>query len=1212
MRFYKNLSIRGKIMSAVLLIVALELMLAAGSLYFLTTINANTSQIVDVDAEKRKLAGKIRTGLLEVHRAQKNALLFDSRELVEREIARKNRYNVEIRAALTDIDRFIDPQERANLREMHVLLVEFAGIDNRIENMVLERLNAVSNEATQAAAVALSSGSGRAAYNRLAELIDGIVHSAEADMADHRQSSIEYFNTALVVLLGLCAASIIGGLLAGVLSARIISDNLGQVAAATDAIAGGDLQVRVAVDSGDETGRLASSVQQMQTALQKAVLESEARDFVKTGVTRINDAMRGRVQLTDLCASVIAEMASYLSARVGAVFLLNGGGNEPVLEFAAGYAYENKGQCPDCFRIGEGLVGQAALNKAPIRVHDLPADYVKVCSGLGDSCPTCITIAPLIFEDHANGVVELAFFQPPTDVQLDYLQQVLPAVAVTIETVRGREHLARSLAQAQVLTEELQQQQDELRAVNEELEEQTRRLKHSEETLRRQQEELETANTELEEKNSYLENSRAMIERSNRDLAESRIEIEEKAEQLALASRYKSEFLANMSHELRTPLNSILLLARMLADNKEGNLNEKQMRSANIIHSSGNDLLVLINEVLDLARIEAGRLELRPEQIDLRRIAEGVLDQFGPIAEERGLKFDVGVDEKCPQQVSTDPKRLNQILRNLVSNAIKFTDKGDIAVRVARPAAQETLPHGLHRNTTVSIAIRDTGIGIAPEQQQSVFEAFQQLDHGATRRFPGTGLGLSISRELAHLMGGEILLSSQPGKGSTFTLYLPDALPQTSEKSAPLDEPAPPTRAPHRQAAATLPAELPQAIPDDRENLAESDPTILVIEDDAAFAQSLMDLCRDKGCKVLFAPNGEQGLALAETHQPKGIFLDIRLPGRDGWSVLESIKASPRLRHIPVHILSVENDLKTALERGAIGFLSKPVDKEDLESALAKLENVFNRPMKELLVVEDDATLRQGIIALIGNGDVRSDEAGSGAEALQAIRSKRYDCMILDLGLPDMNGMELLRIFEKEAGEVLPPVIVYTGRELTHEQESELRRYSESIIVKGVCSQERLLDEASLFLHRMVNKMPAAKRRVITDLHDCDLIFREKKILIVDDDMRNVFALSKLLEEKGVITFKAENGRKALELLETTAEIDLVLMDMMMPVMDGYEAMQRIRAGQRFRNLPLIALTAKAMPQDRARCIQAGASDYLSKPVDMTRLFSILRVWLYR
>jgi CheY-like chemotaxis protein/signal transduction histidine kinase/HAMP domain-containing protein len=1211
-RFYNNLSIRSKIMLAVVLIIALELMLAAGSLFFLNTVNTKMSQIVETDAEKLKLASMIKTRLLEVHRAQKNALLFTSEGSIERQIDRKNHHIGKLHTAIGEIDRFTDPQVRAAMQEINVLLAEFIRIDKQIEHMIRARLGGDPADPAIQAAVALSTGSGRDVYDSLSELIDTVVRRAETTMSVNHQRSMDYFNIALLVMVGICAASIAGGLLVGSRTAWGISANLAQLAVVTDAIAQGNLEARLTVSSGDETGSLAASVQRMQTVLRQVAIESADRDYVKTGIARLNDAMRGRVNVDDLCAAAIHEMASYLGARVGAIFLMNGGGPEPVLEFRAGYAYDHPDQCAAVFRIGQGLVGEAALSKVPIRVHDLPAGYIKVCSGLGESCPACITVAPLIFQESVNGVVELGFFESPGDVQLAFLEQVLPALAVTIETVRGREHLARALSQERVLTEELQQQQDELKAMNEELEEQTLRLKQSGDKLRMQQEELETANAELEEKNNYLENSKAMIERSNRDLADSRLDIEEKAEQLARASRYKSEFLANMSHELRTPLNSILLLARMLGDNKEGNLTQKQTRSANIIYSSGNDLLTLINEVLDLARIEAGRMELCVERVEPRLIAEGIVGQFGHLIEEKGLRLDVRIDETCPQQLKTDPRRLGQIMRNLVSNAVKFTEKGEIRLVFARPAPQERLPAGLQRESTVAIAVGDTGIGIAAEQHQTVFEAFQQLDHGSARKFPGTGLGLSISRELAQLMGGDIVLSSRMGEGSTFTVYLPDEIPRPVEQACGGEWAQTPRETPPRMArpARRVPDEAASA--DDRECLGQTDDAILIIEDDPVFAQLLMDLCRERACKVLIAPSGEQGLELAAAHLPKGIFLDIHLPGRNGWSVLEALKGNPRTRHIPVHIVSIETDAKTALERGAVGFLSKPVDRPALEQAMGRLEDVFKRPTKELLVVEDDETLRRGILELIGNGDVHCDEAGSAAEALQAVRSKRYDCVILDLGLPDMKGIDLLKEFDRGSNGDSPPVIVYTGKELTHEQENELRGYSDAIIIKGVCSQERLLDEASLFLHRVVDNMPERKRKLITNLHDCDVIFRDKKILIVDDDMRNVFALSKLLEEKGVVTFKAENGRKALDLLESNADIDLVLMDMMMPVMDGYETIKQIRSQERLRNIPLIALTAKAMAQDRVRCIQAGASDYLSKPVDMMRLFSMMRVWLYR
>ncbi len=923
--------------------------------------------------------------------------------------------------------------------------------------------------------------------------------------------------------------------------------------------------------------------------------------------------MRGQIHVADLCRKVIAEIATYIEAGVGAIFLADHRESEPVLEFSAGYAYTPARPFAERFRAGEGLVGQAVLAAAPICVQDVPSEYIKVRSGLGESSPVHITVAPLMFEDRAQGVAELGSFKPLTDLQREYLQQILPAVATSIETLRSREKLAASLARAQVLTEELQQQQDELRAANEELEEQTQRLKQSEEKLKQQQSELEQVNAELEEKNEYLQNQKEVIGRANNELERTRLEIEEKAEQLALASRYKSEFLANMSHELRTPLNSILLLSRMLTDNSEGNLTPEQAESAGIIYGSGNDLLTLINEVLDLSKIEAGRMELNVERIELPELKEDILYRYTHLAREKGLRIEVVERKECPAAIQMDRKRLDQILRNLISNALKFTEKGSVRIDIGRPAPDENVPLGLQREKAVAIAVSDTGIGIPADKQKIVFEAFQQLDTGTARRYPGTGLGLSICRNLTHLLGGDIYLLSQPGAGTTFTVVLPEEYRPIANQP-PAADPQPVPMLPRiksetRARAASAPA--PTSIPDDREAIGENEAAILIIEDDPHFATHLIGLCRQKKFKVLYAQTGEQGLELTDTYCPKGILLDIHLPQKDGWDVLECLKQNLKTRHIPVHIISADEVDIEAYAKGAVGFLTKPVCGQELEAALAKLENIFERQIKDLLVVEDDARLRKTIVSLIGNNDVHADEAGSAADAIAALRAKSYDCMILDLGLPDMNGLDMLRRLQKQL-DTMPPVIVYTGRELTRDEEAELQRYSESIIIKGVRSEERLYDEASLFLHRIVDKMPEKKRRLITNLYDSDLMFRDKKVLVADDDMRSVFAISKLLEEKGVRMLKAENGRKALDLLEQHPDVDLILMDMMMPVMDGYETMRCIRAVDRWRTVPVIALTAKAMKSDRERCIQSGASDYLTKPVDMGKLFSMLRVWMYR
>ena len=667
-----------------------------------------------------------------------------------------------------------------------------------------------------------------------------------------------------------------------------------------------------------------------------------------------------------------------------------------------------------------------------------------------------------------------------------------------------------------------------------------------------------------------------------------------------------------------------------------------------IIYGSGNDLLSLINEILDLSKIEAGKLDLEMGRVSLRQLAEATETTFRHMAEQKGLALNIAVAESVPEEVVSNRQRLDQVLRNLISNSIKFTDRGSITVEIGRPAEGADLSRShLNPADTLAIAVTDTGIGIPPDKQKVIFEAFQQADGGTARKYGGTGLGLSITRELVRLLGGEIQLKSEEGKGSTFTVFLPTSAglaergtgsaergtaagraetadgsasprselrPSTgSGQSVPSSAAAPRSALPVPSSAnAESSANGGRSVPDDREGL-NGDGAILIIEDDANFAKVLTDYCHQKGMKCLAAPSGEEGLKLAERHSPRGIILDIRLPGMDGWAVLDALKENPNTRHIPVHIMSVEEPTMEALKRGPIGYLTKPATGEALDEALGKLEQAFSKSVKELLVVEDDEILRRNIVEVIGDGDVRSDAASDGAEAIQKLSSRRYDCMILDLGLPDMTGFQLLKTLRGMDGMVIPPVIVYTGRDLTREENEELSAYAESIIIKGVRSEERLLDEASLFLHRVVADLPEKKRQIITDLHDTDTMFRDRRVLVVDDDMRNVFALSKALGERGMQTLKAEDGRKALELLdEEKGRVDLVLMDIMMPVMDGYETMQQIRSQERFRALPIIALTAKAMKEDRDRCIRAGASDYLTKPVDVQRLLSMMRVWLYR
>jgi CheY-like chemotaxis protein/signal transduction histidine kinase len=723
---------------------------------------------------------------------------------------------------------------------------------------------------------------------------------------------------------------------------------------------------------------------------------------------------------------------------------------------------------------------------------------------------------------------------------------------------------------------------------------------------------------------------------------------------VALASKYKSQFLANMSHELRTPLNSLLLLAQGLAENKDGNLTDEQAESAKVIHDGGYELLTMINDILDLSKIEAGRIDLHIDEITVSDIAEGVRASFHPMCQEKGLSLEVLVNEDTPSEITTDRKRVEQILRNLVSNAVKFTEKGGVSVifgqlslvnghqsaegndqwpmtsdaeqseanDAAKPPMTTDGPMGQMTNDRwLSITVKDTGIGMTPEDQKKIFEAFQQANGGTARKYGGTGLGLSIARELASLLGGEIQLKSEPGRGSTFSLYLPiqsgalERGAQTAEGGRKTAEGAfrnSEFRVPRSKTVSRFPFRAPSSVPDDRESLEKGDRAILVIEDDPKFARLLCDKCHDRGFKCLAAPTGEAGLDLVSKYLPHGVILDIRLPGMDGWTVLGTLKDDIRTRHIPVHVISVEEETTKSLQKGAIAHVTKPLNQEELENAFKRIEETLKERTKRVLLVEDEAEIRRSVKQLIGNGDVKVDEVATGEQAIEALRGTRYGCLILDLGLPDMNGGELLRRVRSEGIE-LPPVIIHTARDLTEQEEMDLREHAESIVIKDVRSQERLLDEVSLFLHRMVEKMPEKKKQVIQNLYETDVLLKDKKVLVVDDDMRTTFALSRILSERGMKPLKAGNGEQALQVLEQEPDVDLVLMDIMMPVMDGYEAIRRIRSAEReTRKIPIIALTAKAMPEDRKTCIEAGANDYLSKPVDQERLISMMRVWLYR
>lgn len=1052
-------------------------------------------------------------------------------------------------------------------------------------------------------AIAIVSGKAGAAGQWIKDIEYFMRYNEKLTGLQYEQAQ-EFARNSRIIIFILGVAAIVLSLACVMFLSRSVTVPLKLIVNAADKVASGDLTTEFssAEKTEDELGTLAHSFGKMLASLKSNRDLTLRQDWLKTGIARLHQVMSGDPELLTLASKVIFEISAYADVHVGAIYLA-GNGTDTALSLAGSYACTKRDDLPNVFRLGEGLVGQAALEKRQILLGNVPGDYIRVSSGLGERIPKFICVTPFVCEARVKGVVELGTLNEMTAQQMEYLRQAMPVLAVAVESVQNRENLSNLLEKSQQLSGELQVQQEELKTTNEELEAQTKSLMRSEEQLKVQQEELQATNEELEEKNELLA-------RQRRDVEKAKVELERKAEELEMAGKYKSEFLANMSHELRTPLNSLLLLAQSLLENKVGNLLPDQVESARIIQNSGSDLLNLINEILDLSKIEAGRMNLHLSAVRVKDLADAVRSYFGHMADKKGLKLEVSVSADAPPELTSDRKRIEQIIRNLISNAIKFTDSGGLTVTFARPSADVDLSiSGLSANATLAIEIKDTGIGIAPEDQKKIFEAFHQVDSGTAKRYGGTGLGLSISRELSRLLGGEIEIKSTLGKGSVFTLYLPITIAH-SLKAAPLStavvtvDKAVTGNIVRQNAAAVQ-------LDDDRNNLNMKDKVILVIEDDPTFAGLLCKKCRERDFKCLVSQTGEEGLELANKYLPSAVILDISLPGMNGWAVLDVLKENTSTRHIPVHIASAEEASPEAVRRGAVGQLTKPLSQEDLEDAFRRFEQVSGGKTKRVLVVEDNAEIRRNTVKLICGDGVNVSEVENGHQALEALRSGSYDCVILDLSLPDMDGLELLKKLELEGGS-LPPVIVYTSRELTSDEEMELREHSEAIVIKDVRSQERLLDEVSLFLHMVVNKMPEGKRKIIRSLHGTDELLRGKKALIVDDDMRTTFAMSRFLSDCGMKTLKAENGDRALRLLEEHQDVDIALMDIMMPVMDGYETMRRIRSQARLRKLPIIVLTAKAMAEDRGKCIAAGANDYLSKPVDQKRLLSMMRVWLCR
>ncbi len=928
------------------------------------------------------------------------------------------------------------------------------------------------------------------------------------------------------------------------------------------------------------------------------------QDWLQKGLLKLALAATGVKTADRLGDSVLKCLAEYLGAHAGAFFVRDGEGFRRVATYGT-----PADSVPERFDLSDGLLGQAVKDGRPFLLSSLPDGYLMVGSALGRAKPRQLAVAPAGIEGDVGAVFELGFLDLPTGDLTAFLARAAEPIAVAVRSGEYRARLTTLLEQTQHQAEQLQASAEELRVSNEELEEQGRALRESQTRLELQQAELEATNSQLEEQTHHAEAQRDEATRAKTAL-------QLKARELEQASQYKSDFLANMSHELRTPLNSSLILARLLADNRAGNLTPEQVKYAETIQSAGNDLLSLINDILDLSKIEAGRMEMQPDNIASQQIVEEVGRMFQPLASEKGLAFRVEILPDCPPTLRTDRLRLEQILKNLLSNAIKFTANGEVTLTVG-PAS--------HRR--VDFTVRDTGIGIAPEQQQIIFEAFRQADSTTSRKYGGTGLGLSITRELVRLLGGEVQVESEPNKGSTFIVTLPTTYDPTQVRArrasgAPNQTPpvAPPevvTREATRSLVPAAPIPSPCPVEDDRETLTGNRRTILVVEDDLSFARILLDLAHEQGFQCLVSTTAEEALAMAAQYRPSAVILDVGLPDLSGLSVLDRLKHDARTRHVPVHVVSGHDYSETAFSLGAVGYMLKPVKREDLAAALQRLEHRLEQRLRRVLIVEDDPVQLDALGKLLGAHDVETVGAASAAECLDRLKSQSFDCMVLDLSLPDASGYSLLETLSREDAYSFPPVIVYTGRELTPDEEQKLRRYSKSIIIKGAKSPERLLDEVTLFLHQVVSELPDEQQKMIEKARSRDAALEGRRILVVEDDVRNVFALTSILEPRGVVVIVARNGREAIRTLEDTQAdparaIDLVLMDIMMPEMDGLTATREIRKHEQWKKLPIIALTAKAMRDDHDACIAAGASDYMAKPLEVEKLLSLVRVWMPR
>jgi len=975
-----------------------------------------------------------------------------------------------------------------------------------------------------------------------------------------------------------------------------LTNQVRAIAEVATAVTRGDLSRSIQVEARGEVSYLKDNINEMIRNLKDTTLKNAQQDWLKTNLARFTRLLQGQRDLQAVTKLILSELAPLVSAHHG-VFYRMDGDTDARLRMIASYGYRSSRKLPTSFLPGEGLVGQCALEKVRIWLTDVPRDYIVVSSGLGAAPPTNIVVLPILFEQQVKAVIEIASLDRFTETHLSFLDQLMESIGVVLNTIEANSRTESLLTQSQSLAQELQQ-----------------------------------TNQELAEKARLLSEQNIEVERKNREVEQAKLALEEKATQLALSSKYKSEFLANMSHELRTPLNSLLILAQQLGDNPEGNLSGKQVEFAKTIHGSGSDLLTLINDILDLSKIESGTVTLDVSEYRFSNLRNYVDRTFRHMAEAKHLAFNVDLADNLPTATMTDTTRLQQVLKNLLSNAFKFTNHGQVSLSISLVSSgfSSDHPNLLHADAVLAFAVSDTGVGIAADKLQLIFEAFQQADGSTARKYGGTGLGLSISRELARLLGGEIRVESVVGSGSTFTLFLPynragfinyDMSRQPQVRMPAVQPPQVVYSAPHNSGLSAhddaggtdLGADLDgyAASTDDRALIAAGDPSVLIIEDDERFAKIVLDFAREKNFKGIVTYQGDSALSLARDYLPSAILLDIDLPDIDGFTVLDRLKRDPSTRHIPVHVMSSLREREKALRQGAISYMNKPISKDALQEEFTRIQKFLLGGKRSLLVVDDEQTQRDAIVALIGDADLRIVAVETGQAALDALRESHFDCMVLDLTLPDISGFDLLDIIGKDSSLRDLPIVINTAKELNRKEVAKLKRYAKTIVVKDARSPERLLDETALFLHRSQASLPEAQRRMLEAIHAAEGGLAGRKVLIVDDDLRNIFALSSLLERQQMHVSFAENGRDGIEVLEKDPTIEIVLMDIMMPEMDGYDTMRAIRRIPKFKQLPIITLTAKAMKGDRDKCIAAGASDYITKPVDVAQLLSLMRVWLH-